>query len=404
MYCAVPLKKCLSIFAGIFILCASSVTHAQKNLEHENNQLIFNLALEKIALGEYQLARDMLGLLLTRTQSPRVKLEFARAAFLGGDFEVAEHTFKEVLKLDPPMMVRERIFIYLDEISLMRGRIDYSIGITRDTNPKSVTYNRVITIFGQPFNFNPSFDTSTQYGLSYAVSGSRAMHGMDDLIANFSISGADFPNSSFDRSLIEAGLMKKLSTSPKIYVRTSVERFTYENKTLYDASYIGLRHRAGLPDQTFFTNDIKAGKLSYPDYNYLDASIYTLFTQAGKPVSENIIAGFDLTIDRVLAKESAYSYRNLSPSGFMNFYAPSFFIKGQARATIAKRNYDGVDPFFGTQRNDRRELITLSLSKTDWKIFGAYPVIEVGLEKNTSNFDLYSYKRELLNLWWKKIY
>jgi hypothetical protein len=50
-------------------------------------------------------------------------------------------------------MVRERIGNYLEEIKTSNGRIDYSLGITSDSNPRSITSDRSITIGGLNYSY-----------------------------------------------------------------------------------------------------------------------------------------------------------------------------------------------------------------------------------------------------------
>lgn len=171
--------KCLSIAMGIFLFFASNsyaseqITNNLPTYDYLNqiNQAQFETALSWAAEGRLSEANDLLLNLYTRTKSPRVLLEGARVLYLAGEHEEAEILFKQVLALKPPMMVRERVIVYLNNIANSRGRIEASFGLIRDTNPRAITNSRTLTIMGQTFAYNPQFDTSPQWGMGYQLSG-----------------------------------------------------------------------------------------------------------------------------------------------------------------------------------------------------------------------------------------
>jgi tetratricopeptide (TPR) repeat protein len=110
---------------GIF-LCTSNSCYANSETirelpahEYNNqiNQAQFETALKWAAEGRLHEANDLLINLYHRTKSPRVLLEGARVLYLAGEHEEAEILFKQVLELKPPMMVRERVIVYLNNIA-----------------------------------------------------------------------------------------------------------------------------------------------------------------------------------------------------------------------------------------------------------------------------------------------
>ena len=154
----------------------------------------------------------------------------------------------------------------------------------------------------------------------------------------------------------------------------------------------------------YWTNDIKMGQITYKDYDYLGGMMYAYNTGFGRPVAENVVLGAELGFDKMSAQESPYSYSTQSLSLLLNVYVPQFFIKYQVRASLSRREFESKDPFFGAVRSDQKSGVYLNILKSNWKIYGMAPVLDIGYEKNVSSIELYSYKRVISTLSFKKMY
>lgn len=396
---------------GIFLLSLLSIAaQAEVNspppttYPDELNQAQFDTALQMASEGKLREANELLLNLYTRTQSTRVLLEGARILYLAGELDESERLFKQVLILNPPMMVRERVALYLDNIANSRGRIDASFGLVRDTNPKAITNTRTLTIFGQTFDYNPQVDTSAQWGANYLINGYKNFGEQKDWGAGFTVNGTKFTNKDFDRNGIEEFITYRVLNSPKVVTKVSVEHYFFGDKILYNMPSLSVKHTYDGASGGYWSNEIKNGWIHYPEYQYLNGTVGNYTTAFGSPVSENIILGVEGTLDKTTASEVAYAFKSIIGGVVANFYAPTQYIKGQLKYLHTSRTYDGIDPFFGEIRKDKKNGTYLNLTKTDWVFLGTIPSLDLGYEKNHSNLDLYSYKRLTSTLSFKKVF
>ena len=368
------------------------------------NQAQFDLAIKLADEGKYREANELLLNLYERTSSPRVLLEGARVLYIAGEYAESEKLFRSVLKLEPPMMVQERIGRYLDEISTANGRLDFSFGLVSDTNPRAATSSETITLFGQTYTYNPGFDTTVKTGMSYSLIAEKSVGEKNRCVWGLAISGAKFHDTDFDRTSIEESVSYRLSDSPRLSIRMASEQYFLAGDYLYNMPSVSLKHVKEFAGEGYWTNEVKAGQITYKEYDYLGGMIYTYNTGFGRPIAENVILGAELGFDKMTAQESPYSYNTKSLSLLLNVYGPRFFIKYQVRASLSRRDFESEDPFFGTIRSDQRSGVYLNVLKADWKLYGMAPVLDIGYEKNSSSIELYSYKRVISTLSFKKMY
>lgn len=391
---------------GLCSRCAISaeITWDERDYSNQLNQVQFDAAMELAAAGKLREANDLLLNLYGRTKSPRVLLEGARVLYLAEELDESEKLFRQVLELNPPMMVRERIVGYLDDIENSRGRLKVSFGIVRDTNPKAVTNSRTLTIFGQNFDYRPQVDTSSQWGTSYLLTGYKNYGAQKEWGAGFSVNGAKFATKDFDRTGLEEFLTYRMSDFPKVVAKTSVEQYFIADKILYAMPAVSIKHTSDMASGRYWTNEIKNGWIDYSDYTYLNGVARGYTTSFGMPVADNLILGLEAGVDRTTAVENAYAFKSATGALVANVYIPSEYVKAQIKYSHTNRKYEGIDPFFGEIRNDKKNGVYLNLVKTDWVFWGLMPSIDLGYENSESNIELYSYRRVISTLSFKKAY
>jgi tetratricopeptide (TPR) repeat protein len=368
------------------------------------NQAQFDLALKLAGEGKFREANELLLNLYERTRSPRVLLEGARVLYVAGEYAESEKLFRAVLELEPPMMVQEKIARYLDDITTTNGRFDFSVGLIRDTNPRAMTSAETITLFGQTYAYNPGFDTTEKTGMSYSLVAEKSSGLKKEYTWGLTVNGAKFQDTDYDRTSVEESVSYRLSDSPRLSLRLASEQFFLAGDYLYNMPSVSLRHLKELSSETYWTNDIKAGLITYKEFDYLGGMLYSYNTGIGRPIMENVILGAELGLDSMSAQESAYSYNTKSLSLLLNVYVPRFFIKYQLRASLSRRDFESEDPFFGNVRSDQKSGVFLNIVKSNWRIYGMAPVLDIGYEKNSSSIELFSYKRVISTLSFKKMY
>ena len=97
----------------------------------------------------------------------RVRLELARAFFLKGEDTLARQHFEHVLAGDVPEAVKENVNLFLAEISARR-RWSFNLGVSvaPDTNIGAGSDERIIYIYGLPFQRDAEELTTSGVGLS----------------------------------------------------------------------------------------------------------------------------------------------------------------------------------------------------------------------------------------------
>ena len=386
-------------------LCSGQATKQPSQEELAKlNQAQFDVALRLADEAKYREANELLLNLYERTNSPRVLLEGARVLYVAGEYAESEKLFRAVLKLEPPMMVQERVARYLDEITTANGRFDFSVGLISDTNPRAATSSETITLFGQTYTYNPGFDTTSKTGMSYSLIAEKSAGEKNRYVWGLAINGAKFSDTDFDRTSIEESLSYRLSDSPRLSIRIASEQYFLAGDYLYNMPSVSLKHVKEFSGEGYWTNEVKVGQITYKDYDYLGGMMYAYNTGFGRPIAENVVLGAEVGIDKMSAQESPYSYSTQSLSLLLNVYVPQFFIKYQVRASLSRRAFESEDPFFGAVRSDQKSGVYLNILKSNWKFYGMAPVLDIGYEKNRSSIELYSYKRVISTLSFKKMY
>jgi hypothetical protein len=367
-------------------------------------QVQFELGISAMNAGDYNQAIGILEDLFVKTNSPRVKLELARAAYLSGDLSTSKKLFYDVLELNPPMMVRERIGIFLEEIALSAGKVEVSAGFVQDSNPRAVTNNRIISLYGMNFLYDPGFDTSPQWGMGYNLVGAKAFGDQKRLLIGVSINGAKFEDYFFDRTSLQTYAMYRVFDQPNVKLKTNYEQFYYGGSLLYTAPSVSAIHSKDFMNGAYWLNEVKFSKLDYPDYSYLNGPLNSITTSYGYPVVSNGTLGFEVGLDRAKANESPYSFKTQTFGLVGNLYLTDLFLKIQLKVNGSNRIFDDFDPLFGVIRQDRKKGAYLNLVKTDWKVYGLAPSLDLGYEINDSNIDLYTYTRSIIGLNFRKVY
>lgn len=404
--------KCgrLSFLAGIFLLLAMTAVNATDEIlksskeQVASNQELFEQALNMVNQARYLEGADLLSNLYEITHAPRVKLEWARALYLGEKKQEAKVLFREVLELNPPYMVKEKINVFLEDISKYEGRVNFSFGIVRDSNPRNVTTSSVINIFGQQYYYNPTIKPKSELGVSYQLNANKAINEQSPWYFGLVINGSKFNNVEYDKTSIEESLSHKLFDSPRVYAKIAVEEYMFAGKLLYTYPSVSVKHSFESFSGYYQWDETKVGQLNYTDYDYLSGPIATFTTGFGKAITPQFNLGLELGADRMLANESPYSFNSGNLGVISNLFLSNLELKAQIKAIKSFRNYDATNPIFGEIRKDQRHGVFSTIMKTDWMIQGMTPRLELGYEKNNSNINLYSYDRLIANVYFSKAF
>ena len=357
------------------------------------HQILFMIGMNELRKGNYADAISIFESLSKRTESPRVRLELARALFLDRRFRAAEKVFQGVLALpDVPWTVQENIRAYLDEIKSFRGSVKFRFSLISDSNPRNFTESRTIRIAGQDLTLIPPEDNREVVGIRYSMNARRALTESGALLAYLNMSYSDYKNIKFDRWIADIGVLASFRNLPKFKLRAGLEDSFYAADHLYAFPYLAMIFIPQPTDHFRMNSELKFGFLDVSEADYMDAVNVTLTTGISRKISDKILVTGDISLEKSVAEEDAYSYDGGSIGLSLRFPLLSGWNL-KPHVSVGQRKYAGIDPFFGDRRLDVRTPAGLTLQSESFQIMGFMPEIGFRYEENDSNLDYYSYEK-----------
>lgn len=380
--------RCL-VLAGLLCWPIAYVQAA----EDTQPQARFNVGLQFLLDRDYAAAAKVFEALFAETQSERVRLEWARAAYLQQDYEKAESLFKAVLATGPPLSVREKIEVFLEDIRLAQGSVDYSFSLVRDSNPVATTRVRSFNLFGLPFEYTPQVGTKTAWGIDYRLSGTKGLDESRRWIGSVGLVGTHFGDPTINRTGLDAHLIFRMFFEPRVEVKLSHERANRGTNPLYRFSSLNFRHVIETSARWRWSNELRYGVIAYPLSTYQNSTLSSYRLSGDWALSPTAAIGFELVWDTGRAAEHPYSFMSnsygLTGAHFVEAVATRVTLKWLA----TNRRHAEADPFFGIHRVDLQQNFILTFEPTALRIAGLTPVVELRREKNTSTLPLSSYDR-----------
>lgn len=272
-------------------------------------QVLFLLGINELNKGNYAGAVDIFRALAKETESPRVKLELARALFLDRRYRASKKVFQEVLKQsDIPWAVQENIRAYLDEIDSALGYVKFGLSLVSDSNPRNFTDSRQVMIAGQLLTIMPPEDIGEVYGVRFSVNATKALTDKGRLIGYLSTYYSHFEKVQFDRGVADIGLLYSFQAFPKFKIRAGIEESIYGGRHLYEFPYAGLIFTPYFSGQFGMNNQLKVGWLRVPEATHLNAANLSLTTKMNMNLSRGILGYIDLYLEKSMTDEKAYAY------------------------------------------------------------------------------------------------
>ena len=371
----------------------SSSVFTLKTQTDDPRQILFLLGQHELKTGNYVAAVQVFRSLAEQTDSPRVKLELARALFLDLQYPEAKKLFEQI-HADPktPYPVKESIQFYLDQIDILLGTIKYGLSVITDSNPRNFTSSRKIKIAGRTMTLQPPSDNKDIVGIRYHMYITRALTDDGLLTGYFKTSYLDFPNTTFDTINADIGTILSFKKNRVLRIRLGLEESYYAGDHLYDFPYLGFMLFPRPLHQFQLNGEFKIGKLRVPDASHLDALNFSLSTNLTRKVTAHSLASVNIYLEHSIAEERAYTYHSGSIGPSLDL--PLFTVwRLKPYVSIGRRIYKDRDPFFGEARHDTRKTAGIICKLENLKIFGLTPALGVTYEENSSNIDYFSYDK-----------
>ncbi|MGQ0652297.1 MAG: surface lipoprotein assembly modifier [Betaproteobacteria bacterium] len=378
----------------LLIVLAALAPQVAFAMSERDLQATFMRAAHMLERGEYGEAISGFRTVLRHTDSPRVKLELARALYLQKEYEEAKTLFKEVLySPDTPWRVQDNIETFIRAIEEAQGYAKISVSLVSDSNPRSLTAQREFTIAGAPVRFLPPPDSATAHGLRYAFQGYQPLSTEQRVAGYFTASYLDFASSSLDRLTLDGGLAKTFDQARRVTARLGLEAGTFGGRMLYHFPYAsGLLVLSESPTRRL-TGEAKLGKVRFPDFNYLDAD----YASGGLSAIQALEGGHALslagTAENSSARERPYSYYGLAITPGIAWMANAPALLFKTELSLSTRRYAEADPLFGERRSDRKARVDFSIRSKQWRWATWRPGVMLSLERNESTIEFYAYRK-----------
>lgn len=360
--------------------------------ENQNLQSLFAMGGIALQQRDYPLAAIIFREILKQEYSPRVELELARALFLGGEFSESKEVFNSVLNSGGlPWQVKQKGYLYLQEIDKAVGFVDFSIALISDNNPTNFTSKKEIAILGRKLTVVEPVENRESQGLNYKLLGGFPISSNLLTQAYTSLSVRDFEQSVLDSYTLDTGIRYTPEEYRNILFLMGMENNWDSESHRYSYRYAGIKYSPKITDQFSQVIEYSVGQLGIKKADHLDARQHTAAANIILPIGQNsrFLGGLSLT--RSNARETPYSYRSTALSAAVEIPVDSWNFEFGGKFTQA--NYSDSDPFFGKIRKDKKTVwhINLLNRELDWK--GLTPVVGVSLEQTNSSIDYYTYDK-----------
>jgi hypothetical protein len=360
-------------------------------------QRAFVEGMQRMASGRAAEAERVFREILERTDSPRVKLELARALYAQGKLKEAKALFREVsAQSDTPWRVRDNIARFVADIEARTGYLKFGLTLVSDSNPRNLAPQEEFSIGN--LRVTPTEAPKEEYGLRYLARGWRPFTVSGRTAGYLSASYSDFEGEEIDRLTLDLGVVQALGGSGDVRGKAGVELGTFGGHRLYTFPYVGLDAVLVQRPEWRLTGETKIGKVEFDRFAYLDADYASAALAVRRRLSASSAGSLRLGLERSRAAEEPYSYEgwDLSP-GLSVLWASTAYTLG-ANALYGEREYDAPDPLFGAVRKDARSRVELTLGNKNWRWRDWQFALVAALEENRSSIGFYDYRKAGLSI------
>jgi hypothetical protein len=382
-------------FVLAFVLLAATPLLAQ--VSEQALQRAFAHGVEAMAAGKAAKAERIFRAMLEHTDSPRVRLELARALYALGKYAEAKALFREVSRRsDTPWRVRDNIEHFVRVIEEKTGYLKLGVTFISDSNPRSIAAQKEFSI--GDLRLTPTEAPKKEYGLRYSARGWLPLSETSRLSGYLAASYNDYTGEGLDRLTLDFGGVRPLSDSGWLRGKLGMEAGTAGGQRLYHFPYVGLDAVLGESEQSRLTGEVKAGKVSFADFDHLDADYGSAALSLSRIITAVATVSLGGSVERSSARERPYSYYGVEVGpGISTFWPASAYLVG-GRVAVGARKYGAEDPFFGERRSDRRTRLEATLGNKRWRWGDSNLMLVASLERNDSNVEFYSYRKANLSV------
>lgn len=203
-------------------------------------QADFNRGIELMFEGKSSSAVGLFQKLFEKTGSIRVKLEWARAAFISQEYDLSQKLFNDVLSEKIPESVRFNIGLYVTELLKINTSNDYGFGISKDTNPFFLSQPQDVYIYGLPFRFQPPIKKESLLGLSFYLTQNTPIFKNNDLRAIIGVEATKYEGAGNNKYSFHSAIEYRIPNFKNISIRAGFNPTYQRDARVMDQSYVNL--------------------------------------------------------------------------------------------------------------------------------------------------------------------
>lgn len=358
----------------------------------------FGIAMDRLQSGEVAAATEILANLASETDSPRIRLEWARALFLAQRYDESREVFEMVLETPGlPWQVEENIHTYLDRIDRAAGSVDLSLAIITETNPKNFTSVKQVELLGMTLNVVPPDDNEPLTGIEYGLDAYAPLLANRRLSGHVNASFTDYPRSEFDELNGRAELILDLRGNDRLLLKAGSGIGYQDGRRFYRQPFVGARVNFPL-QRDRLALEMQASRIFFDSMPSFDGPRQSASLSWTRYLSGNRGLTLNLGLQRAITRHPADSSRTLSVSG--RYTLPGGWRQSRIEPSIqlSRKRHDDTNPYFGGLREDDSATIGIDWVAKGFRLFGLTPRIGVSWTKNESTLPYYSYHKSNLVL------
>ncbi len=351
------------------------------------------------ARGDFISAAKAFRQMLARNpRLPRPRLELARVLFRLKDYAGAKYNFQQVMATDIPVAVRRNVTHFLGIIDNQVPTLNVGIEMISDSNPLQQTSAKVVNIGGLNYTLNTTAPNTAVNGLMLTLNTRLPWPSHPSWYTRLGALVRYYPHHNMNQAYFQASIGKRLQQGRNtLSVELGAHQYRYQRRPLYHGALFRLLDTYQQRPTLGWQFDLERRNTIYTRYPYLNgwqqiASLYAVYTPS---VVNQLSGGLSYTYTKV--QSTAFTFTNPIVFIRISHELKDGFITG-ASMQYGKSSYQGIDPFFGTQRKDRDMRAQIYIQDRQWQLWQFSPRLMIGYIHHTSNISLYAYKRAYVNL------
>jgi hypothetical protein len=371
-------------------LCLWAGAAAAQAVAADPNQEIFLAGVRAMAQGDYGRAIGVLGALADRTGEPRVRLEFARALYLNGDYRQARSEFLKVYRLrNLPYRVRRTINVFLADIDQRIGYFEPSVGVELNSNPGQIAASGTYQVLGVPLQFERGRDARAA-GLALQAAGAAPLSERLSLVGSAGATLYSAPGVSF----AQASAALRRSTRDRLgWTAIGANLYSRDRNQTVVGLYLEGARRFPMADDRELSIHGSVTRLEVTPDRAL----------SGLAVQGDVGYALDLGRDTALklGVGASYASARYKADRRWNGAAAAQVIRAFPRLNKvltlslagSVTEFGAVDPFFGVRRRDLQSTVEVRILNGT-PIHGLFPGVSVTYDRRDSSIPFYSYSRQ----------